>query len=376
MIDQPNTGKEADGRKPPHGPGEKLRRDFGRWFILYMERKMHQRRSRREKKKTLESADQKTAKLTAEATRWIAVFTVVMAIVAGLTLWELIQGGADTKALVDASKKQACAASKSAKASQDFAATAALINGNINDAVGKLDTQAKATQSAAKAATNQLGLMKKQLDMTERPWIEVTLTANTEWEPGPGLDMPRFASQNGGPLNFDQDGRGFLSFKLNMKNVGNSVAEHVYPRIKVLVEGRFSPGFNFTKTPLEKQIALCGKPNEFIRGTRSHEDRPAPDERFTIFPKDTESEYSLEPIDTKQLAENPPEFGLKSGKLVDIYIVGCVDYDYSFSSIPHQTGFIYTVYGKHPLHAIQSKMTFTPDQLDFEPYWWGGKYAY
>jgi hypothetical protein len=63
---------------------------------------------------------------------------------AGLTLVELILGGADTKASVDAAGKQTTAAEeikdaadKSATASRDFADTAGLVNGSIGDAVVK-----------------------------------------------------------------------------------------------------------------------------------------------------------------------------------------------------------------------------------------------
>lgn len=57
-----------------------------------------------------EAKQDPSARLTAVATAWIAAFTVVLAIVAALTLWQLIRGGADTKASVDASAKQAAAA--------------------------------------------------------------------------------------------------------------------------------------------------------------------------------------------------------------------------------------------------------------------------
>ena len=71
---------------------------------------------------------------------------------------------------------------------------------------------------------------------------------------------------------------------------------------------------------------------------------------------------------------NPIPF--KNGKPIWLLVVGCVDYDYSSSSSSHQTGFIYQVYGKNPLHGIQTRMTFSVDQLSFEPYTFGGKYAY
>jgi len=126
-------------------------------LVSYIKRKVHERRTKKEK----ESPADKAARVTASATRWMAIFTVVLAIVAILTLCVLIQGGADTKALVDAAKKQACAASKNAQAARDFADTASKINGNISDAVGKLDAQARATQQASRSAVKA---MAAQLD--------------------------------------------------------------------------------------------------------------------------------------------------------------------------------------------------------------------
>lgn len=82
---------------------------------------------------------------------WVNVFlTCVIAGTGVVGIILIIQGGADTQKMIKAAQQQACAA-------QQFSATAKLINGNINDAVGKLDTQATAMQNASAAAFAMAG---------------------------------------------------------------------------------------------------------------------------------------------------------------------------------------------------------------------------
>jgi hypothetical protein len=107
MAEKPNAGEKANAGKQPDKPSKKPRREFWRWFILNMERKMHQRRARREKKKDDEKPEDKASRLTAAATVWIAVFTVVLAGVGVFTLIEVIEGGADTHNLAVAAGNQA-----------------------------------------------------------------------------------------------------------------------------------------------------------------------------------------------------------------------------------------------------------------------------
>jgi hypothetical protein len=62
------------------------------WGVSYIKRKLEERKAKREK----EPAADKAARLTAVATFWIAMFTLVLAILSGLTWWEIHTGGADT----------------------------------------------------------------------------------------------------------------------------------------------------------------------------------------------------------------------------------------------------------------------------------------
>jgi hypothetical protein len=100
-----------------------------------------------------------------------------------LTFWELIQGGADTKALVDASRKEARAAEKSARASRDFADTAAKINTGIGTAVNKLNLQAGALGREAtqlRRLANAAGTANEQtqfaFEMQTRPRLILEIT--------------------------------------------------------------------------------------------------------------------------------------------------------------------------------------------------------
>ncbi len=107
------------------------------------------------------------------ATCVIAVGTLVSAAAIILQWREMVKGGADTSALVGYAQRQADnadkikeSAYKQASASQQFADTAALINGGIGDAVKKLDVQAKATQKFAQIA-------KDSLYLEQRPWVGI-----------------------------------------------------------------------------------------------------------------------------------------------------------------------------------------------------------
>jgi hypothetical protein len=83
------------------------------------------------------------------ATIVIAAGTIVSAGAIFLQWREMANGSSDTTAIKLAAQKQADAA-------EQFADTAGFINGNIGDAVKKLDAQAKATQDASRNAKDAL----------------------------------------------------------------------------------------------------------------------------------------------------------------------------------------------------------------------------
>ncbi len=96
---------------------------------------------------------------------------------------------------------------------------------------------------------------------------------------------------------------------------------------------------------------------------------------YTIFPNETQIEGTSLDIETKDIQSLPIEH-LKLGKPVMPFIVGCVDYRYGYSSTLHQTGFVYQVYGDKNNQGIQTGGIYPADQLVFQAYGFGGKYAY
>jgi hypothetical protein len=131
--------KDSDTGSKTRRPMKRANKTGWAGMVAKIERDFAEHKASKE-----ESAADRAARRTADATVGIQRLTWVLAAVAALTLCELIEGGADTKALVEASKKQA-------RAAEQFADTAGLINQNVNDAVGKLDAQAKATEAAMKS---------------------------------------------------------------------------------------------------------------------------------------------------------------------------------------------------------------------------------
>jgi hypothetical protein len=91
----------------------------------------------------------------------IGVFVGVLTLIifAG-QLYEMIEGGRQADKMITAANTQACAA-------QHFADTAGLINGNINDAVGKLDAQAT-------AATNSIKATQEAMRLDQRAWVGIS----------------------------------------------------------------------------------------------------------------------------------------------------------------------------------------------------------
>jgi len=310
VVDKPNTGEKAGGRKQPDKPAQTPRREFWRWFILYMERKMHQRRTRRKKKKAEEINEQKAARLTAEATRWIAIFTVVLAIVAGLTLWQLIQGGADTKALVTASQQQANGASDQADAAQQFSGAADEISQGIGQAVGKLEAQARASQQSAAAA-------KDALTNGNRPWINVDgpLTIRkVQWS-------TRYLARDSVATNYQS------SPSITLKNFGTAPAFYVRTGMDQV------PALNLGDVPkYEKDISAA-------------QDRSCKEADFPIsHPKNGGAVIMpSSPLAIYYDALMEGHIGAPPGEdfKAPLVIVGCISYEDRFS-VAHHTKFCFT----------------------------------
>ena len=119
------------------------------WSISEIKRKLQERKARHQN----ETPEQQAARRTATATWWIAIFTIVLAFVGGITLYEVIEGGSDTHALAVAAGKQAEAAILQAQGIESQTSAAA--------------AQAIAAQTAADAATSAADTAKQTLTQTK-----------------------------------------------------------------------------------------------------------------------------------------------------------------------------------------------------------------
>jgi hypothetical protein len=81
-----NGGNDADAEvKQPRLPGVR-----SIWDIRQIKRYFEKRKAKYKDKKAADRA----ARRTANATVWIAAFTVILAVVGSITLYEVIEGGA------------------------------------------------------------------------------------------------------------------------------------------------------------------------------------------------------------------------------------------------------------------------------------------
>ena len=181
----------------------------------------------------------------------------------------------------------------------------------------------------------QIGIMQKQLEQSDRAWIKV--------EVDPLMGAPNSLIPTS--LFFDRDGVGHLGVHTALNNIGKSVASHVQVRIDALATSLTE----YFRTPVEEQKALCDKP-------------PQPgsiDAATTIFPGDKdEGQWALS-FQTRSVPATIP--GMSLGKAITVVVYGCVDYDFANAMKMHQTGFLYEVRIVSPEHGIQVGLPPTPN---------------
>jgi hypothetical protein len=130
------------------------------WGIRQIKRKLEERKAKREN----EIASDRAARITTKATVWIAVFTVVLALVGILTLIEVILGGADTAKLAQAAVDQA-AAMKLQEQRTEILTTATTAQAIATQ------TAADAAKSAAETGTAALKQSEKAFIVEQRPYL-------------------------------------------------------------------------------------------------------------------------------------------------------------------------------------------------------------
>lgn len=221
---------------------------------------------------------------------------------------------------------------------------------NAADQVKKLSDLVAATNKQAAAMNGQLSIMREQLDATDRAWIAVEISA---------VNVPRAVT--GGPLVFDDNGRGNMGLEVKVRNIGRSVANNASIRIAAFALSIIE---SISEIPEQRQRKLCGT----AEGKQVM--------RNSILPNDTGGIYSSEGFDTKDIPNAMPE--LKNGKPIVVFVYGCVDYESAASPARHQTGFVLQAFGSRDTYkGIQVGATVAADQLTFRPYqFFGGNYAY
>jgi hypothetical protein len=131
------------------------------WWIRLV-RYAKRKRDEREAKKKKESPTDRAARITATSTIWIAVFTVVLAVVGGITLFEVMEGGSDTHDLAQAAKTQS---------QQAIAQTT-----KMGEAIAKQDAMIAQTTAQAQATNQLVNQMKRSADIAKEQqaaWVGI-----------------------------------------------------------------------------------------------------------------------------------------------------------------------------------------------------------
>jgi hypothetical protein len=177
--------------------------------------------------------------------------------VANDTLTEIRNSKADTSRIITASETQACAAQRiagasgrNAAAAESFSASAQGIETKTEEAVTHFQHLAGATEKSANAAKDASDIAAKQLELSERPWVDADIK----------LD---------GPFDFEEGGGANLPLKISVRNTGHSPATAVSFAWKVLIGSQALTAHNY-------RDQVCGDASK--RATT------APQFGFALFP--------------------------------------------------------------------------------------------
>ena len=215
------------------------------------------------------------------------------------------------------------------------------------------------TRKQAAAAQEQVGIMRKQLEAADRPWIKIAIVPSHD-------------------ITYTALGEGQFYFTAIMKNIGHSVATDVAIKFAVLVP----KGNGVFTEPIERQRKICGTPQQSTIKDTDH------DLRTSIFPGDTSDPLNFGTnIPSTEINDGalhfPPDAQGRTveGTFFSPYLVGCVDYTFATSAVRHQTGFIYNIARVDPkrdVHPLAFKVgAIVPrTQVILEKYIFGGDYKY
>jgi hypothetical protein len=173
----------------------------------------------------------------------------------------------------------------------------------------------------ADSAQAQVGLLQKQLEAADRPWVSIKIA-------------PTY------PITVSGESQQFR-FSIELKNVGHSVATNVTVKYRVVAP---KWGDTVFKEPVNQQKAICGiPPNSSIRDPDSEPRTLFPGE---VGPGGLSTALSREEM---RIGAIPFKDTARIGRIFFApVLVRCVDYTFASAIRHHQTGFIYDILGFDP----------------------------
>jgi hypothetical protein len=173
--------------------------------------------------------------------------------------------------------------------------------------------------SQADSAQKQVGIMQRQLEITDRPWIEISQADVEDFHFHARVD-------NGKPMLF-------TTVHMRVANVGHSAATNVRT-ISFLI---FQLGMDPFMEARQKQV--CDAPDP-MRMTK----------QFVLFPGRDSGDRLYDEIGFDETIQQGDMWPIGDGKSsVDPVIIGCVLYDIPGShNNPHHTGFSYQFNSRTP----------------------------
>jgi hypothetical protein len=176
------------------------------------------------------------------------------------------------------------------------------------------------TKKTADAADQSAKAASRQLEMIDRPWLKEIVRPNADF--------------------LYNDGGFSWAINVQLQNVGHSVATGAFVAGKLIAA-------NIQNADLVDGPANAM--NKFCDTIAS--ESPINPRRWgvSVFPGDIDSVLGLSPIlFPNDIKGNVVDGGKTLGRSIFPILIGCVDYQYSASSIRHQTRFIYDVFWKDP----------------------------
>jgi hypothetical protein len=201
----------------------------------------------------------------------------------------------------------------------------------------------RSAEIQADAAREQANVVLKQFQIHDRPWLSVDVAPN-------------------GPITFNDEGGVHLSVRFMVKNIGRSVAVGMTLNVTAFIP-KWREDMNAHEEAIERQKEVCGKiDTSFMAYTLFPERHHVIDWSFGLGKQDVE------------------DGRLAGGNHILIYLVGCVDYQFSGQTDHHQTGFIYDAHRFDPTmpyarFLIEVGKVVPPEGFVLDKSFLGGDYA-